>query len=94
MFLPSIEMLIHYSCAPDIGLAEAGLAEMIAESVKATHPALHALLYSNIFLTGGTVCHPGFHERVEAELRPLVPDVYEVSINLIVEGSLFVPVNR
>ena len=34
-------------------MGEAGLAETIALAVQAAHPHLHALLYSNILLTGG-----------------------------------------
>ena len=37
----------------DIGMEEAGLAEAIAAAVRACHPQLHALLYSNVLLTGG-----------------------------------------
>lgn len=36
----------------DIGMEEAGLAETVAQAVQAAHPHLHALLYSNILLTG------------------------------------------
>lgn len=40
-------------CRADIGMEEAGLAETIVAAVQAVHPHLHALLYSNILLTGG-----------------------------------------
>jgi hypothetical protein len=33
-------------------MEEAGLAEAVAQAVKGAHPHLHALLYSNILLTG------------------------------------------
>ena len=36
----------------DIGMEEAGLAEAIVAAVQAVHPHLHALLYSNVLLTG------------------------------------------
>ncbi len=36
----------------DIGMDEAGLAETVAVAVQSAHPHLHALLYSNILLTG------------------------------------------
>jgi actin-related protein 6 len=62
----------------DIGMEEAGLAEAVVQAVQAAHPHLHALLYSNILLTGGTARCPGFRQRLLAELRPLVPDDYEV----------------
>lgn len=110
-------------------MEEAGLAEAIAEAVRACHPQLHALLWSNILLTGqlwregwwgqgashtgrsrqsmatpalsfqalrpgsiqdalscslslvgGVAACPGFRERLEAELRPLVPDDYTLGL--------------
>ncbi|PRW33824.1 Actin-related 6 [Chlorella sorokiniana] len=66
----------------DIGMEEAGLAEAIAAAVQAAHPHLHGLLWSNVLLTGGTARCPGFRERLFAELRPLVPDDYELAIYL------------
>ena len=80
-FLPTTNTpnlcLPHHSHS-DIGLAEGSLAEMIVEAVEACHPALRGLLYSNVFLMGGTCRCPGFLERLKSELRPLVPDAYEV----------------
>lgn len=69
------EALFHPS---DIGMDEAGLAEAISSAVQATHSHLHALLYSNVVIMGGTAQCPGFKERLERELRPCVPDDYEV----------------
>lgn len=73
------EVLFHPS---DIGLQQAGLAECIQTSVSACHPALHALLYSNVLLVGGMAQCPGFRERLYDELRPLVPDCMELNISL------------
>lgn len=36
----------------DLGMEEAGLAEAIVAAVQAVHPHLHALLFSNVLLTG------------------------------------------
>ena len=69
----------------DIGMAQAGLAEAIYTAVSACHPHLHALLYSNIILTGGMGKCPGLRERVAAEVRPLVPDDYLVHVSLVEE---------
>ncbi|KAL4436635.1 hypothetical protein ABPG75_003774 [Micractinium tetrahymenae] len=79
------EALFHPS---DIGMEEAGLAEAIAAAVQAAHPHLHSLLYSNVLLTGGTARCPGFRERLLKELRPLVPDDYELNIFLADDPAL------
>ena len=73
------EVLFHPS---DIGINQAGVAETIHQAVTACHPALHALLYSNILLTGGVARCPGFKDRLVKELRPLVPDTFDVKVTL------------
>ena len=62
----------------DIGLQQIGLPRAIVEAVEATPPDLHPLLYSNVLCTGGCATCPGFQERLYNELKPLVPDDYEV----------------
>lgn len=37
----------------DIGLQQAGVAEVVQQAVAALHPALQPLMYSNVLLTGG-----------------------------------------
>ncbi|CAM6110684.1 unnamed protein product [Calypogeia fissa] len=74
------EMLFYPA---DLGMNEAGLAELIVRAVNSCHPNLHPLLYSNVLLTGGSTLFPGFRERLEMELRPLVPDEYNVSISAV-----------
>ncbi|XVE98355.1 hypothetical protein REPUB_Repub03eG0099300 [Reevesia pubescens] len=64
----------------DLGMNEAGLAECIFQAVNACHPYLHPLLYQSIILTGGSTLFHGFAERQENDLRPLVPDDYQVNI--------------
>ncbi|KAK9715181.1 hypothetical protein RND81_06G148000 [Saponaria officinalis] len=64
----------------DLGMNEAGLAECIVRSVNSCHPLLHPVLYESIILTGGSTLFPHFAERLEKELRPLVPDDYQVKI--------------
>ncbi|KAK6941677.1 Actin family [Dillenia turbinata] len=68
------EMLFHPS---DLGMNQAGLAECIVRSINACHPHLHPVL---IILTGGNTLFPRFAERLERELRPLVPDDFRVKI--------------
>ncbi|CAA3001064.1 actin-related 6 [Olea europaea subsp. europaea] len=64
----------------DLGMNQAGLAECIVRSVNSCHPHLHPVLYESIILTGGSTLFPRFAERLERELRPLVPDEYQVKI--------------
>ncbi|XWS27031.1 hypothetical protein CRYUN_Cryun26dG0080900 [Craigia yunnanensis] len=64
----------------DLGMNEAGLAECIFRAVNACHPYLHPVLYQSIILTGGSTLFPRFAERLEKDLRPLVPDDYQVKI--------------
>lgn len=64
----------------DLGMNQAGLAECIVRAVNSCHPHLHAVLYDSIILTGGSTLFPRFAQRLEMELRPLVPDEYQVKI--------------
>ncbi|KAL4356931.1 hypothetical protein AHAS_Ahas09G0136000 [Arachis hypogaea] len=64
----------------NLGMNEAGLAECIVRAVNSCHPHLHPVLYESIILTGGSTLFPQFSERLEKELRPLVPDDYHVKI--------------
>lgn len=65
----------------DLGLNQAGLAECIVRAVNSCHSYLHPVLYESIILTGGSTLFPRFSERLEKELRPLVPDEYQVKIS-------------
>ncbi|KAG0175351.1 Actin- protein 6 [Apophysomyces sp. BC1015] len=71
------EILMHPS---DIGLHQAGIPETIAESVSACDSELHGLLYANIVLVGGNANLPGYKERIEKDLRQLVPSEYEIRV--------------
>ncbi|KAI3446735.1 hypothetical protein Pfo_003400 [Paulownia fortunei] len=64
----------------DLGMNQAGLAECIVRAVNSCHPHLHPVLYDSIILTGGSTLFPRFAQRLERELRPLVPDEYHVKI--------------
>ncbi|XP_052199836.1 actin-related protein 6 [Diospyros lotus] len=64
----------------DLGMNQAGLAECIVRAVNSCHPYLHPVLYESIILTGGSTLFPRFAKRLERELRPLVPDNYQVKI--------------
>ncbi|XP_043706461.1 actin-related protein 6-like isoform X1 [Telopea speciosissima] len=71
------EMIFHPA---DLGMNQAGLAECIVRAVNSCHPHLHPVLYESIILTGGSTLFPRFAERLEKELRPLVPDNFQVKI--------------
>lgn len=62
----------------DIGLQQGGIPQAIMEAIEAVPPDLQPLLYSNVVCTGGCATCPGFQRRLYNELRPLVPDDYEV----------------
>ncbi|CAG9460229.1 unnamed protein product [Pedinophyceae sp. YPF-701] len=66
----------------DIGIEQGGVAEAVLQAVERCPPALHGLLWGSVVLTGGMACLPGFKERVEAELRPLVPQEFELKLTL------------
>ncbi|KAM7252960.1 hypothetical protein ACFE04_008828 [Oxalis oulophora] len=71
------EMIFHPA---DLGMNEAGLAECIVRAISSCHPYLQPVLYESIILTGGSTLFPQFCQRLEKELRPLVPDEYLVKI--------------
>ncbi|KAJ7294328.1 hypothetical protein O6H91_10G109500 [Diphasiastrum complanatum] len=73
------EMLFHPA---DLGMEEAGLAECIVRAVSACHPDLQALFYSSVVLTGGSMLFPWCKEKLELELRPLIPDEFDVHVTL------------
>jgi len=62
-----------------IGINQGGLAQAIAESIKACHPDLHGLLYQNIIVIGGSAKFPNFQQRLEKELRCLAPTNYKIN---------------
>ncbi|KAM3298991.1 hypothetical protein ACQJBY_040473 [Aegilops geniculata] len=71
------EMLFH---PIDLGMNQAGLAECIVRAAQACHPYIQPVLYQSIILTGGSTLFPRFAERLQRELRPLVPEEYQVKI--------------
>lgn len=63
-----------------IGVDQAGIPEAIVQAVQETHPDLHGLLYGNLVVTGGCSRLPNFCQRLEQDLRPLVPEHIDVGI--------------
>ncbi|KAI9891045.1 MAG: Actin- protein 6 [Vezdaea aestivalis] len=64
----------------DIGMRQLGLPDLIMSSLKSVPFGLHPALLANVVLTGGTANLEGLDSRLETELRPLVPDSYQVRV--------------
>eukprot|EP00210_Caulerpa_lentillifera_P004353 g4151.t1 len=64
----------------DIGLNQAGLPEVICQSIQQTPSFFWPLLYSNIILIGGVAQCPGFADRLRTELRKQVDQFLDVVI--------------
>lgn len=57
----------------DIGLKQAGIPELVMQSLSVLPPALQAAMLCNIVVVGGNTMIAGFTERVEMELRHIAP---------------------
>ncbi|KAF7718598.1 Actin-like protein [Penicillium ucsense] len=55
----------------DIGMQQAGIPDMILQSLSVLPPGLHAALLANVLVVGGNSCIPGFMERLENDLRAI-----------------------
>ena len=81
----------------DIGIDQAGVAECVAQAANACSPDLRESLFGNIVLTGGSSLFPNFAERLQRELRALVPSDFEIGVSAASEpinsvwrgGSIF-----
>ncbi|KAF2799969.1 Actin/actin-like protein [Melanomma pulvis-pyrius CBS 109.77] len=65
----------------DIGIQEAGIPGAIMESLSVLPEAMKAAMLTNIVVVGGNSLIPGFIERLESELRPLVPTEYLLNVS-------------
>lgn len=72
------EALFHPS---DIGVDQAGVCETIANAVNACHPVFRPLLTRNVIVAGGTSACPGFRDRVESGLRPLLCSDHDMAVS-------------
>lgn len=66
----------------DVGLKQAGVAELAYQAVESCPEEYRAALYENVILVGGNCNFPGFKKRFEKELRPLVADHYKLKVTL------------
>lgn len=80
----------------DIGMTEAGLAEVILQSITALPVGIQAVMFENILVIGGNAKIPGYLERLfvyfyfsspaeliccrKAEVRQLAPDYCRVNV--------------
>jgi actin-related protein 6 len=67
------ELLFHPS---DIGIQESGIPGAVMESLNVLPEALKVGLLANVVVVGGNSLVSGFIERLETELRALVPTEY------------------
>jgi actin-related protein 6 len=65
----------------DIGIQEAGIPGAVMESMKGLPEALRMGMLANVVVVGGNSLITGFIERLEAELRALVPAQYLLNIS-------------
>ncbi|KAF2191009.1 Actin/actin-like protein [Zopfia rhizophila CBS 207.26] len=65
----------------DIGIQEAGLPEVILQSLSALPEVLKVGMLANVVVVGGNSLIPGFMERLESELRAIVPSDYQLNIS-------------
>jgi len=73
------EVLFHPS---DIGMNQAGISEATWQSLSELSELEIGLCAANIILTGGNARMPQFQERFHADLRPHVPDIFDVRTHL------------
>jgi len=57
----------------DIGMPQAGLAEVIVQSLSTLPAGLWPAMLANVIVVGGNAKLPGFVERLESDLRSLTP---------------------
>ena len=73
------EILFH---PREVGIEQSGISDAIVQSVNACDGAIRAALLRNIILVGGNAKLPSLRDRIERDLRILVPPVYPVRVQL------------
>ena len=53
----------------DIGISEAGIPEMISQSIAKCPQVMERQLYQNIIVAGGNTLLPGFKDRLVKDLQ-------------------------
>eukprot|EP01035_Chromulina_nebulosa_P022047 gene22047-28540_t len=80
------ELLFHPS---DIGIEMAGIAEATWQSLRRLDELDIGLCSRNIILTGGNCKFSNFHERYVNDLRPFIPDLYDLNVTLPEDSENF-----
>ena len=62
------------------GIPQGGIVDAILQSTEMCHPDLKGSLLSNILLVGGNANIPNFKQRLQHELRSVVPDHLIVNV--------------
>eukprot|EP00644_Phytophthora_capsici_P014339 jgi/Phyca11/559520/estExt2_Genewise1.C_PHYCAscaffold_30712 len=65
----------------DIGINQAGIAEAIVQAVEVCPEELSGAFYANILLVGGNTKFKNFRQRLERDLRSVVPDDFDISLH-------------
>lgn len=71
------ELLFH---PKDVGMHSIGVAEAVVKSILLCPKAHQATIAKNIVVVGGNANIPGFKERLFADVRSLLPDVYSLNV--------------
>ena len=80
------EALFHPA---DIGLNQAGVAEVVTQAVRSVATDLRAMMYATAIVAGGCAAFRGFKERFEAELpAKLVPTDEALTVEVSTSPTL------
>nr|AAC47513.1 actin-related protein-like [Caenorhabditis elegans] len=86
--IPSIHLGVERFAIPeilfnpsDIDIDQCGVAEAVIESICQCPEALRPALAENIIVIGGSSCFPGFRERLEREVRSMLPAEYGLNVS-------------
>jgi actin-related protein 6 len=60
----------------DVGMKQAGIAQMVMQSLQSIPKSLWGPMLANIVVVGGSAKIPGFIERLEQEIRQYIPMEY------------------
>jgi len=63
-----------------VGLEDAGIHNLIFDSIMKCDVDIRKDLYANIVLSGGSTMYPGIHERVEKEVTALAPPSMKIKV--------------
>ena len=70
---------VHFNPS-DVGINQAGIAELLIQACESVDPVLHPLLLSNVLVMGGSSLFPGLLERLQTELRKVSPIDCKVNV--------------